>query len=78
MELANAGYKIYIKCDEQARDILDDATHSGNLDLRGEKDKDPHRTNLVEQIIKIVATESVREKKSRKVSPLNDISSCIR
>lgn len=56
-EFGNAGFKMYRKSDEQARDILDEARSSGNLNLNGDNDKDPLRKQLVENIISLIATE---------------------
>lgn len=65
LELENAGYKIYRRCDEQARYILDEARSSGQLDLKGDNDKYPNSSKLFEQIINLIATESIPEKTSR-------------
>lgn len=77
-ELRNAGFKIYRRCDEQARDILDEARSNGSLNLKGNNEEDPTRTKLVDQIIKLIATESIPERITRKVALLNEISSCVR
>lgn len=77
-ELLNAGFKIYRFCDEQARNILDEARACGNMILKGNDDEDPLRTKLVEKIIGLISTESVPEKTNRKVALLKDISSCTR
>lgn len=76
--LINVGFKIYKRCDERARDILDEARASGNLTLKGDDVNDQLRTKLVEQIIELIATESIPEKTNRKFPLLNDISLCIR
>lgn len=77
-ELINAGFKMYRRCDEQARDILEEVRASGTLHLKGDEKKDSHRSKLVEQIIELIATEYVPEKTSWKVALLNEISSCVR
>lgn len=77
-EFANARVKIYRRCDEKARNILDEARANGELILKGDDDKDPLRTKLVEKVISLIATESIPERTNRKVAILNDIRSCVR
>lgn len=69
--LKNCGFKIYRRCDEQARDILDEARSSITPILKGDETNEPLRTELVEKIIKIVATESILKKINRKAALLN-------
>lgn len=77
-ELSNARFKIYRSCDEQTRDILDEARSSGELKLKGDNETDPLRTALVEKILSLIAAELIPENTSRKVAILNDINYCIR
>lgn len=77
-ELINIRFKIYRACDEQARCILDEERSPGKLNLKDSNNIEPLRTELVEQIIKILTTEYIPEKTSRKVAMISEISSCIR
>lgn len=77
-ELTNAGFQIYRRCDEHARNILDESISAGDLILKGDDTLDPLRKQLVGKGISIIATEAVPQKTSRKVAIWNDIGSCIR
>lgn len=77
-ELVNAGFKIHRKCDEQARDILDEARASEELSLKGDNEKDPLRTHLVEKIFSLIVEGSIPENTKLKVAILNDSSLCKR
>lgn len=48
------------------------------LILKGENDKDPLRTKLVDKVISFTATESILERANRKVAILNEIRSSVR
>lgn len=50
-ELAKAGLKVCRGCDEQARNIIDEARANGLLILKRDNGTGPLRTNLVEKVI---------------------------
>lgn len=72
-EPKNARFKIYRRCDEQARDILDEARSEGQLDLNGDDKEDHLRKKLVDKIISLIGTKTIPKKTNRKPAILNDI-----
>lgn len=67
-KLLNAGFKVYKKCDEQTKNIVDKAILDKELNLEGNNDKDHNQSKLIERIIEPIALETVTEKRNRKVA----------
>lgn len=69
----NAGYIMYMSCDDQVRDRLVQAESNLVINLKGDDTANLDRVVLVDEIITIIAHESVNDMICRQVGLLSSI-----
>lgn len=75
--LRSVGLMLYLAADDDAKETIKQAETEGQFVLKG-SDEDPDRTELVEALLTLIATETPTEKVQREVEMLNEIQTCKR
>lgn len=76
--MKSTGNVAYRACDENARDRIEQAEASGRLSIKEDNLIDLNRTTLIDQIINIIAKETMNNRVARQLQLLNEIHSCKR